>query len=105
MNPNRPDPTRPDPARPRGAHPPPGARPDGARPDGARRLHVDWTSCAARGLCTELLPELLGRDVWGYPVPHPGRDPVVPEPLLAAAEMAVNRCPRLALRLIPVAHE
>jgi ferredoxin len=68
----------------------------------AIRLHVDWTSCAARGLCTELLPELLGRDEWGYPVPRAGRDPVVPEPLLGPAGMAVDRCPRLALRLIPV---
>ncbi|MGZ6833987.1 MAG: ferredoxin [Mycobacteriaceae bacterium] len=33
-----------------------------------RRLHVDWTRCDGRGLCTELLPRLNTRDEWGYPV-------------------------------------
>jgi ferredoxin len=64
------------------------------------RLHVDWTSCTARGLCSELLPELLGRDEWGYPVPRGGRDPAVPEQLAEAARLAVNHCPRLALSLV-----
>jgi ferredoxin len=26
------------------------------------RLHVDWTACDGRGLCAELLPELLAED-------------------------------------------
>jgi ferredoxin len=26
------------------------------------RLHVDWTACDGRGLCAELLPELLVED-------------------------------------------
>lgn len=30
-------------------------------------LHIDWTKCDGRGLCTELLPTVLGRDDWGYP--------------------------------------
>ncbi len=31
---------------------------------------IDWTTCDGRGLCTELPPELLDRDDWGYPVPR-----------------------------------
>jgi ferredoxin len=67
---------------------------------GRARLHVDWTSCAGRGLCVELVPELLTRDEWGYPVSRTGRNPVVPEHLADAAALAVNHCPRLALRLM-----
>ena len=63
-------------------------------------LHVDWTMCDGRGLCTELLPELLERDDWGYPRTRDGsREPVVPRTLRAEAEEAVAVCPRLALRL------
>ena len=64
------------------------------------RLHIDWTACDGRGLCAELLPELLGRDEWGYPVPRDGaREPAVPDALAAHARRAVAVCPRLALRL------
>ena len=31
-------------------------------------LRVDWPECQARGLCHELLPELVSLDEWGYPV-------------------------------------
>jgi ferredoxin len=63
-------------------------------------LHVDWTACDGRGLCTELLPELLERDEWGYPVSRDGsREPVVPRGLRRAADEAVAACPLLALRL------
>jgi ferredoxin len=66
------------------------------------RLHIDWTTCDGRGLCTELLPELLGRDEWGYPLVRDGsRDPAVPPGLQALARRAVAQCPRLALRLLP----
>jgi ferredoxin len=34
------------------------------------RLHIDWTACEGHGLCAELLPELLDRDRWGYPLPR-----------------------------------
>ena len=65
-----------------------------------RRLHIDWTRCDGRGLCTELLPGVLDRDDWGYPVARDGtREPVVPRVDLTEARMAVNRCPRLALTL------
>ncbi len=38
----------------------------------ALRLHVNWARCDGRGLCTELLPELLDRDDWGYPLARDG---------------------------------
>ncbi|RZT19359.1 ferredoxin [Mycobacterium sp. BK558] len=70
------------------------------RPAAPRRLHIDWTRCDGRGLCTELLPGVLGRDDWGYPLARDGcREPVIPRGDLAEARMAVNRCPRLALSL------
>ena len=69
---------------------------NGGRP----RLHIDWTRCDARGVCLELLPELLGVDPWGYPVPGAGgSDPAVPPALEALARRAVRDCPRLALSL------
>jgi ferredoxin len=65
------------------------------------RLHIDWTRCHGRGLCTELLPRLLGRDDWGYPIPLEGsREPVVPSSALSEARTAVDLCPRLALSVI-----
>ena len=65
------------------------------------RLHIDWTRCDGRGLCTELLPDLLTRDDWGYPLSRKGsREPDVPPASLELAKAAVKRCPRLALTLI-----
>lgn len=66
-------------------------------------LHVDWTLCDGRGLCTELLPELLTRDEWGYPLAAEGSDVTVPRELAGAAKQAVALCPRAALRLRPTA--
>jgi ferredoxin len=65
------------------------------------RLHVDWTRCAGRGLCVELLPEVLNRDEWGYPLPAGAGDMAVPDELAGYARRAVRDCPRLALRLLP----
>ena len=67
-------------------------------------LHVDWTRCRGRGLCTELFSEQLERDEWGYPIARavdPGtRDvPVRPHERAAAAD-AVAMCPLQALRLV-----
>ena len=65
------------------------------------RLHIDWTRCDGRGLCTELLPDLLARDDWGYPWSRDrSREPEIPDELNRYAKEAVKRCPRLALRLI-----
>ncbi len=68
-------------------------------------LHIDWTRCDGHGVCVELLPELLGRDDWGYPVPLQGeRDPHVPARLEAHARHAVQACPLIALRLVQPGH-
>lgn len=65
------------------------------------RLHIDWTACDGRGLCAELLPELLIEDDWGYPRSRDGAgEPAVPPALAENAEQAVHRCPALALRLL-----
>jgi ferredoxin len=68
----------------------------------SRSLHIDWTKCDGRGLCTELLPGKLGRDDWGYPVARHGNRtdiPIGPDDAEAAQE-AVRLCPKLALRLV-----
>ena len=59
-------------------------------------LRVDWPSCRARGLCFEVLPELVALDDWGYPVVE---GPVTDD-LLTVAREAVRTCPQLALRLV-----
>jgi ferredoxin len=59
-------------------------------------LRVDWPACKARGLCAELLPELVSLDEWGYPVVQSD----VSDELVGAARDAVRMCPRLALRLV-----
>lgn len=65
------------------------------------RVHIDWTACDARGGCTELLPEILARDPFGYPVPRDGTaEPTVPSHLSGHAHQARKLCPRLALHLI-----
>ena len=64
-------------------------------------LHIDWTTCDGRGLCTEILPELLARDEWGYPLSYGyGSNVPVPDTLLVAAADAVSLCPRQALTLL-----
>ncbi len=62
----------------------------------SRSLRVDWPACKARGLCHELLPEVVALDEWGYPLVH-GE---VTDELVALAREAVRMCPRLALRLV-----
>jgi ferredoxin len=72
-----------------------------------RRLSVDWTACDGRGLCLDLLPELLEPDPWGFPRPRsgsakaggPGGLTAVPDELAGPARRAVHLCPKLALRL------
>ena len=67
----------------------------------SQRLQVDWTRCTARGLCIELLPELLTADDWGYPNSRTNKpSPTVPPRLAGYAEQAVAQCPRQALRLL-----
>lgn len=59
-------------------------------------LVVDRIKCDGRGLCAELLPELIRLDDWGYPILKSGP---VPEHLMALAERAVEDCPVLAIAL------
>lgn len=59
-------------------------------------IAVDRIRCDGRGLCAELLPELIRLDDWGYPIVAPGP---VPEHLMAHAQKAVASCPVLALAL------
>jgi ferredoxin len=60
------------------------------------RLRIDWTACDGRGLCAELVPELIERDEWGFPLIS---DAAVPPGVLVHARRAVAACPRLALSL------
>ena len=60
------------------------------------RLRVNPIACDGRGLCAEVLPEMITLDDWGFPVI---RDAEVPPGLLDEAAEAVRLCPRLALRL------
>ena len=59
-------------------------------------LNIDRIACDGRGICAELLPELLELDDWGYPIV---RQALVPPNLLGLAERAVSACPVLAFRL------
>jgi ferredoxin len=59
-------------------------------------IAIDRIRCDGRGLCAELLPELITLDDWGYPIIAAGG---VPDHLLAHANNAVTACPVLALAL------
>jgi len=59
-------------------------------------LKVNPIACDARGLCIELLPELISADPWGYPIIRSGPVPLHLQPL---ARRAVAACPTLALML------
>jgi ferredoxin len=57
---------------------------------------VDRIKCDGRGLCAELLPELIRLDDWGYPILANGP---IPEHLLPLAQRAVEDCPVLAIAI------
>jgi len=59
-------------------------------------LVVDRIRCDGRGLCAELLPELIRLDDWGYPIVN---SESVSEHLLPLAQRAVEDCPVLAIAL------
>ena len=65
----------------------------------ARRIRVDWPACKANGVCAEVLPELVRRDEWGYPLVAVKPVPVA---MTKQAERAVSACPTQALRLVDV---
>ena len=60
------------------------------------RLRVNPIACEGRGLCAEVLPELITLDDWGFPIIL---DQDVPSALRREAAEAVRICPLLALRL------
>ena len=59
-------------------------------------LVVDRIKCDGRGMCAELLPELIRLDDWGYPILTPGP---IPHQLMPLAQRAVDECPVLALAI------
>jgi ferredoxin len=59
-------------------------------------IAIDRIRCDGRGLCAELLPELIRVDDWGYPIIAVGP---VPAHLIPHAQKAVASCPVLALAL------
>jgi ferredoxin len=59
-------------------------------------LRVDPIACDGRGVCAEVLPELISLDDWGFPII---RASAVPEHLHGEAREAIRICPKLALRL------
>ena len=63
-----------------------------------RHLEIDWTRCDGHGLCAELLPELLDRDEWGYPMPRRTWD--LDDELMEHARHATKTCPLLALKIV-----
>jgi ferredoxin len=59
-------------------------------------LNIDRIACQGRGMCAELLPELLELDEWGYPIV---RGAEIPPRLMDHARRAIEACPVLAFRL------
>ncbi|MGN6721285.1 MAG: ferredoxin [Marmoricola sp.] len=62
------------------------------------RLHVDWTRCDGHGTCADLLPDLMTRDDWGFPILESNAQ--IPSGARDRAALAVDACPMLALRIV-----
>ena len=60
------------------------------------KLRVNPIRCTAHGLCSELLPERVSLDEWGYPVID---GTPISNDLMADARRAANACSTLALFL------
>jgi ferredoxin len=60
-----------------------------------RRLRVNPVLCTGFGYCADIVPELIARDDWGYPILKPGAIDDVR--LLHLARKAVAACPQVAL--------
>lgn len=59
-------------------------------------LRLNPILCDGSGLCSELIPERVELDSWGFPMV--GDAPIGPG-LMPHAKRAVALCPKLALRL------
>src|SRR5256885_9866229 len=66
--------------RPRVCKPRRCSRPEAYRMSPQHRLVVDRIKCDGRGLCAELLPELIRLDDWGYPIVKSESVPCTPAP-------------------------
>ena len=60
------------------------------------RLTIDRIRCDGRGICADLIPELIRLDDWGYPIIDTR---AVHIELTEHARRAVANCPMRALRL------
>ena len=60
------------------------------------RIRVNPIKCEGRGLCTELFPERMSADDWGYPIVA---GEAFASELLPQARLAAKRCPLLALEI------
>ena len=58
------------------------------------KLEVDWTRCDGHGLCSQLLPDRIGLDEWGFPL-------ISTAPIRSGEQTRIRRaigvCPALAL--------
>ncbi|MFI9046696.1 NADH-ubiquinone oxidoreductase-F iron-sulfur binding region domain-containing protein [Streptomyces sp. NPDC053427] len=81
-----------------GHQPPPDTAPAPSRSPSPpqERLLVDWTLCRGHGLCADVVPGIVKLGPDGYPqqasMPMPAR-------MRRRAQLAVRRCPALALRV------
>ncbi len=66
----------------------------------ATRIRLDPIACDGYGYCCEILPELIMKDEWGYPIIDRNED--VPAELLGRAKNAIKLCPKVALSLVVV---
>lgn len=62
------------------------------------RLHVDWTRCDGHGTCADLLPDIVTRDDWGFPIVR--KDAEISGGRRDRTQLAVEVCPMLALKLV-----
>lgn len=60
-------------------------------------LVVDATVCDGHGVCSELFPEHISVDPWGFPIVD---DEAITPALHEHAERAVASCPKHALHLV-----
>jgi ferredoxin len=74
----------------------PARPPAAAAVKASSRLRVDPVASDGRGLCAEVLPELITLDDWGYPIVG---DRELTGRLRREAREAIRLCPKLALRL------
>jgi ferredoxin len=59
-------------------------------------LRVDWLRCEGYGLCSDMVPGVIGLDDWRYPMVPDG--PIDPAHL-NDVQRAIDCCPVAALRL------